>query len=54
MNRPMNALILFMSLGLKAYGLHDRGIVYGFDNVSPVLCGTTFPGVSSFLISHPD
>ncbi|PYH86437.1 alpha/beta-hydrolase [Aspergillus uvarum CBS 121591] len=35
MNILANALILFMSLGLKAHSLHDRPMVYGFDNVSP-------------------
>jgi hypothetical protein len=43
MNRLVNALILFMSLGLKAHSLHDRGMAYVFDNVSPGLYGTTLP-----------
>lgn len=34
MNRLVNALILFISLGCKADSWHDPGMVYGFDNVS--------------------
>lgn len=41
MNRLVNTLILFMSLGLKVHSLHDRGMIYGFENVSPGLYGTT-------------
>ncbi|KAE8414634.1 hypothetical protein BDV36DRAFT_311737 [Aspergillus pseudocaelatus] len=35
MNRLVNTLMFFMSLGLKAHSLHDRGMVYGFDNIVP-------------------
>ena len=52
MNRLVNALILFMSLGFRAHGLHDRGMIYGFDKVSRVL-GTTLRG-STFLTTHLD
>lgn len=48
MNRLVNALILLMSLGLKTYSLHNRGMVYGFDNVSPGVYATTLPKGSSF------
>ncbi|KAE8140405.1 Alpha/Beta hydrolase protein [Aspergillus pseudotamarii] len=35
MSRLVNTLILFMSLGLNAHSLHDRGMVYGFENIEP-------------------
>ncbi len=42
MNRLVNAL-LFLSLGLKAHSLHDRDMVYRFDNASQTLWyGFTF------------
>ncbi|PYH46475.1 alpha/beta-hydrolase [Aspergillus saccharolyticus JOP 1030-1] len=34
MNRFANALFLLMSLGLTAHSLHDRAMVYGFEDVS--------------------
>jgi hypothetical protein len=46
MSRLVNALILFMSLGSKAHSLHDRGMVYGFDNVSLGAYGTILPKCS--------
>lgn len=41
MNRLVNALILFIGFGLKVQSLHDRAMVYGFDNVSPGVYGIT-------------
>ncbi|KAJ5927701.1 hypothetical protein N7516_009474, partial [Penicillium verrucosum] len=35
MNRLVNALILFIGFGLKVQSLHDRAMVYGFDNIQP-------------------
>jgi hypothetical protein len=54
MNRLVSAIILFMSLGLKAHSLHDRGMVYRFDNVSPAIYGTTLPKGFKLLTSHLD
>lgn len=38
MERLVIVLIIFTSLGFKANGWHDTGMVYGFDNVSLGLC----------------
>jgi hypothetical protein len=54
MNRLVNTFILFISLGFKAHGLHDRGMVYGFDNVSPVPYGTTSPKRLKLLTNRLD
>jgi hypothetical protein len=43
MNRLVNTLVLFLSLGLKAHSLHGRVMVYGFDSVSSRLYSTNLP-----------
>ncbi|RAH78804.1 hypothetical protein BO86DRAFT_412102 [Aspergillus japonicus CBS 114.51] len=48
MNRLANALILFMSLGLKAHSLHDQPMVYGFDNIEPSANLTWAPCFDAF------
>ncbi|KAB8217933.1 hypothetical protein BDV33DRAFT_232454 [Aspergillus novoparasiticus] len=52
MNRLVNPLILFMSLGLKAHSLHDRGMVYGFDNIEPSTNLTWTPCFDAFTCSR--
>ncbi|KAE8388183.1 hypothetical protein BDV23DRAFT_174124 [Aspergillus alliaceus] len=52
MNRLVNALILFMSLGLKAHSLHDRGMAYGFDNIEPSANLTWTPCFDAFNCSR--
>ncbi|QMW33351.1 hypothetical protein G4B84_008782, partial [Aspergillus flavus NRRL3357] len=52
MNRLVNPLILFMSLGLKAHSLHDRGMVYGFDNIEPSANLTWTPCFDAFTCSR--
>ncbi|KAJ5519100.1 Peptidase S33 tripeptidyl aminopeptidase-like C-terminal [Penicillium expansum] len=52
MNRLVNALILLMSLGLKTYSLHNRGMVYGFDNIEPSANLTWTPCFDGFGCSR--
>ncbi|KAJ5967475.1 hypothetical protein N7501_003723 [Penicillium viridicatum] len=51
MNRLVNAIILFMSLGLKAHSLH-RGMIYGFDNIEPSANLTWTPCFDAFNCSR--
>ncbi|PWY83900.1 alpha/beta-hydrolase [Aspergillus sclerotioniger CBS 115572] len=48
MNRLLSAPILFMSLGFKVHGLYHRGMVYGFDTVSPGFAQANLTWTSCF------
>ncbi|RAK98115.1 uncharacterized protein BO80DRAFT_480471 [Aspergillus ibericus CBS 121593] len=52
MNRLVNALILIMSSGWIAHSLHDRCMVYSFDNIEPSANLTWTPCFDAFGCSR--